>query len=118
MVQVEKVSVHDFLYGDRHSKFYPDIKVYLGGSLDRLIPFLALLRDGKSAREICEALKLHYRGDVWFATLLVYFHVRDGLVDHPTLEDVTVPPELAPKMDEYDRIWRHRNDPRPGTPVH
>ena len=118
MATVETVSVHDFLYGDRHTTFYPDIKVYLGGSLDRLIPFLQLLREGRNAREICEALKLHYRGDIWFATLLVYFHVRDGLVEHPTLRDVTVPPELAPNLAEYERIWQHRNDPRPGTPIH
>ena len=118
MVKVEKVTVHDFLYDDRHRKFYPDIKIYLGGTLDRLIPFLWFLHEGKSAKEICQELKLTYRGDILFATLLVYFHVRDGLVDHPTLKDVTIPLELAPDMDEYERIWQHRHDPRPGTPLH
>lgn len=117
-MSVEMVSVHDFLYGDRHSKFYPDIKIYLGGTLDRLIPFLSLLHQGKSAKEICETLKLTYRGDIWFATLLVYFHVRDGLVEHPTLMDVKVPPELAANLEEYEHVWQHRHDPRPGTSIH
>lgn len=118
MAGVSVETVHDFLCDDRHRKFYPDIKIYLGGTLDRLIPFLWLLHEGKSAEEICTELKLTYRGDVWFATLLVYLHVRDGLVEHPTLMDVKVPPELAQNMEEYERIWQHRNDPRPGTSIH
>ena len=105
---VSIVSCHDFLFGDRHRKFYPDIKIYLGGTLGPLPVFIDLLKQGKTAKEICQELKLVYRGDVWFATLLVYFHVRDGLVQLPDLS-VSVPPELAANMDEYERIWKaHR----------
>lgn len=110
MAPVTAISAHDFLYGDRHKKFYPDIKIYLGGTLGPLPAFIALLEQGKSAKEICEELKLAYRGDVWFATLLVYFHVRDGLVELPNLS-VDIPPELVDNMDEYERAWQRRHIP-------
>ena len=115
---ITKITAHDFLYSDRHRKFYPNIKIYLGGTLDRLVPFLTLLNEGKSAKEICKELKLIYRGDIWFATLLVYFHARDGLIDHPLCNDVKVPPELEADLAEYERVWQHRNDPRPDTTIH
>ena len=47
------ISAHDFLYSDRHEKLYPDIRVYLEGSIERLEPLIDMLRDGTSALEIC-----------------------------------------------------------------
>lgn len=109
---VRCIGAHDFLYSDRHEKLYLDIRIYLNGHGSNIEPFVALLEQGATTQEICEALKLHFRGDVWFARLLVHLHIRDGLVVKPNLK-VDIPEQLAAKMEGFERVWQRRNDPPP-----
>lgn len=111
-MELRRLAGHNFLYSDRHEKLYIDIRTYLNGRGDNIEPFVALLEQGATTQEICEALKLHFRGDVWFAQLLVHLHIRDGLVVVPNLK-VDVPEQLAAKMEEFERVWQRRNDPPP-----
>src|SRR5262245_61072954 len=92
---LERMTVHDFLYGDRHQKLYGKIEVYLEGRRDLALPFIHLLVEGKSAIEIQKALGLDFRGDVLFAILLLYFYARDGFARHPDLT-LEIPEELLP----------------------
>lgn len=103
------VSANDFLYSDRHERLYADLRVYLNGRGDNIEPFIACLQQDMDVQEICERLKLHFRGDVWFATLLVHLHMRDGLVHIPGLQ-VAPPGQLASKLAKLEQDWQHRND--------
>ncbi|MGC4025319.1 MAG: hypothetical protein QM744_09320 [Mesorhizobium sp.] len=103
------ISDHNFLYSDRHQKLYPDIRVYLNGRTDNIERFVDCLQRGADVREICEELELRYRGDVWFAMLLVHLHMRDGLVDIPGLE-IEPPAQLASNIEKFELDWKHRND--------
>lgn len=109
-IPIEVISVNDFLHRDRHDKLYPDIRVYLDGDPKRIEPFLTCLEHKLTVQEICDALKLRFRGDVWFATLLVHLHIRDGLVSFPHLE-VDPPAELLAKLEKLERDWQRRNEP-------
>ncbi len=111
-LDLRRIGVHNFLCSDRHEKLYPDIRIYLNGRVSNIEPFVTLLERGATTQEICDALKLYYRGDGWFAKLLVHLHIRDGSVVIPNLK-VDVPEQLATKMEEFERVWQRRNDPPP-----
>ena len=102
---VRVVSVHNFLYSDRHRKFYPDIKVYLEGDQSRIVPFMLHLRNGKSPEEIRDALDLEFRGDVLYATLVAHFFARDGLLPFPDWK-FDVPSELLEEMPRCEAEWQ------------
>lgn len=112
---IQVVSVHNFLYPDRHGRLYPRLPVYLNGDPGKIAPFIDCLEKKMTAAEIRDALGLQYRGDVWFGTLLVYFHIRDGLVDLPNL-DIEPPAELADQLARLENDWLTRNDPPPPDP--
>lgn len=112
MTAVNIVSAHDFLHNDRHQKLYPDVSVYLEGDAEKIGPLIDLLDEGKTALEICQALKLRYRGDALFATLLVYFFIRDALVIRPSLK-LEIPRELMADFPRYEAQWKaHRTNQR------
>lgn len=108
MADVNVISRHNFLYSDRHKTLYPNITVYLEGDEGKVEPFIELLEEGRSPLEICKALKLQYRGDVLFATMIVHFCVRDGLASRPTVAP-EIPPELLSEFPRYESEWKvHR----------
>ena len=102
---VSVISAHNFLYSDRHQKLYPHMPVYLEGDDGKIGPFLQLLEEGKTALEICQLLKIRYRGDVLFATLLAHFQMRDGLLASDSFVP-EIPPELLADFPRYEAEWR------------
>ncbi len=106
------IAAHDYLYSDRHKRLYTDIRVYLR-DYHNAARFVQLLEQGKTTPEICEALKLQYRADVWFASLILHFLMREGYFSTLSLT-VEIPEELRPRLAELDSAWRNRpRHPRP-----
>lgn len=108
--RLRAMAVHDFLYSDRHRRLYPRLSVYLNGDFNNVGPFIDCLEMNMPVEAICDELGLMYRGDVWFATLLVHLHLRDGVYGAP-LRKVEPPAELADQMAKLEEDWRTRNDP-------